>query len=660
MTQSDAHRGAAGRNTTPRRLRPQRRGWATTAAALGVWLGCAAAAAQPLEEEGEDFDVTIEASRPRVTASERHVDRDTLDATPRTTAEDLLRLVPGVVLVQHGNEGKGHQFYLRGFDAVHGSDVEVLLEGIPLNEWSNVHGQGYLDLAFIVPEVVSSLDVTKGAYRLEQGNFATAGTVRFNLGVPRRDRGTRLLYEVGTTNRHRIAAIASPESGDGETFAALEAMRDDGFGANRQTERISGMGQATLWRDGETSVSAFGSGYLSAFGLPGLLRYEDFTGGDVGFYDSYTTTDGGLSGRAITSVAAKGRVGDGEAEARLYGMWRRLRLDENFTGFLRYPDRSDRRYQRQEAWSGGLRARVTQRVAPELSLEALGTWHSDVIDQRERQLDVAGVPWLTTRDLTIAQHAGAVGVGGSWSPLSWLAVEGGARLDLFRFDVTDHDGTDREGSDTLLQASPRLTAIAFPGVEWSVFAGYGRGLRAPEARAVTRQAAEGGEEADLFQGGDPEVTATDNVEVGARWEPLEGWAAIGLTGFGTWIERESVFDHVSGINLELNGTRRLGVEAEVRVSPWSWLDVTGDVTALQAQFVESGEPIPGAPRWLGTLRGIVSHPSGGHGGLHVLHIGPRALAHGAVAGRADAGSAVPCEDTADRRRGTGLCCWVRR
>ncbi|MEL6182330.1 MAG: TonB-dependent receptor plug domain-containing protein, partial [Myxococcota bacterium] len=387
-------------------------------------------------EEGDDaFSVTVEAERPRVTASERRIDREMLEVTPRTTAEDLLRLVPGLVLVQHGNEGKGHQLYLRGFDAVHGSDVEVTLEGIPLNEMSNVHGQGYLDLAFIIPELVDSLDVTKGAYRLEQGNFATAGSVRFNLGVPRYDRGVGLRYEVGTTRRHRLLAMVSPPS-DGSTFLALEAMRDAGFGDNRQTERLSAMGQALLWRGAQgLQVTALGTGYLSTFGLPGLLRYEDVRSGERGLYDSYITTEGGFSGRAIASVEAQGHVGHGRATARGYGMWRRLSLDENFTGFLRYPEQGDRRGQHQEAWSAGLRTHTTQRLAPTFGLEALATWHTDRIEQQERQLDPNGSSWQTNRNLTIVQHTGAVGGGVQWLPLTWLVLEGGVRLDLLHFDV---------------------------------------------------------------------------------------------------------------------------------------------------------------------------------------------------------------------------------
>src|SRR6187551_10460 len=60
------------------------------------------------------------ATASQVTVSDREI-----EAIPVRSAEDALRLVPGLVMVQHGSEGKGHQFFLRGFDAVHGTDLEI-------------------------------------------------------------------------------------------------------------------------------------------------------------------------------------------------------------------------------------------------------------------------------------------------------------------------------------------------------------------------------------------------------------------------------------------------------------------------------------------------------------------------------------------------------
>ena len=126
---------------------------------------------------------TVRAARPARGASELTLDREVLDAAPRQGAVDLLRLVPGLVASRHGGEGKAQQLFLRGFDALHGQDVELDVGGLPVNEVSHIHALGYADVNFLIPEVVRELRVTEGSYRAAQGDFAVAGTVRFELGL---------------------------------------------------------------------------------------------------------------------------------------------------------------------------------------------------------------------------------------------------------------------------------------------------------------------------------------------------------------------------------------------------------------------------------------------------------------------------------------------
>src|SRR5262245_43962412 len=127
----------------------------------------------PLEEPSrpvkKDYKSTVTA-RPQATATERVVSQAEIALIPKRSGEDLLRLVPSLVMTRHGAEGKAGQIFLRGFDAVHGADLETLVGGIPLNELSNIHGQGYLDLGIVIPEVVLALDALKGSFQVGQGN----------------------------------------------------------------------------------------------------------------------------------------------------------------------------------------------------------------------------------------------------------------------------------------------------------------------------------------------------------------------------------------------------------------------------------------------------------------------------------------------------------
>src|SRR5690606_26638808 len=120
----------------------------------------------------------------------------------------------------------------------------------------------------------------------------------------------------------------------------------------------------------------------------------------------------------------------------------------------------------------------------------------------------------------------------------------------------------------------------------------------------------------------------DAFELGTRFGPHPDFG-VQLSGFATLIERESVFDHVSGLNIELSGTRRFGAELAVRASPLEWLMLRADTTVVHARFVRSGNPVPFAPWLTGSLRAIVTHDCGVSAGVRFMAVAPRPLPHGA-------------------------------
>ncbi len=576
-----------------------------------------------------------------LTATSHRVDTATIRTTPTRTAEDLMRLVPGMLVVQHGNQGKGYQYYIRGFDAVHGSDVEVLVDDVPINERSNVHAHGYLDMGFVIPEVVQSLEVKKGSVRLEQGAFATAGSVQYQLGVPAAFRGTQMSYEFGSTGRHRATVVHAPRDRGEETFIAVSAYTDEGYGQNRQSQGVSALGKARLWQRRGAWVDAMGGMYGARFGLPGTLRLDDLNTGRVGFYDAYLQDTGGDSSRALASVQAGVDRDRGSLRITAHAQARRLRLDENFTGSLgtasdyRGDPRAtlgDRHVQRQDAARGGLRLHGKWQVHDAVTLRLEGHWLAGVSDQRIDQVDQDGAVWDVSRDLLIEQHELGIGPGLQWRAAPWLRVEAGVRLEAVHARVRDRQQSGARFGGTQVTAAPRVAAQALLGPRWQIFGAYGRGFRPPEARAFTLPT-EVPRDVDLdeFRGGEPRMTIADNTEVGARWQPAD-FVDVGAAAFGTFIGRESVFDHVSGFNIELGPTRRLGVEADVQLRPTDWLGMGVSVVGSHARFTQTGAPIPGAPPVLAQLQATLMHPKGFVAGVRWFGMGRRPLSYGATAG----------------------------
>lgn len=581
--------------------------------------------APPPPATGDDEPLRVIDRAPPTSAGSRTVDPLLIAHKARRTAEDLLELVPGLYVVQHGSEGKGHQFYLRGFDALHGADVEVTVGGVPINEHSNIHGHGYVDLGFVIPELVAGVEARKGASDVRQGDFATAGSVALALGVPTAQRGERLIYEIGTTGRHRVAAVFAPRGAREGTAAAVEVVDDPGFGVNRATRRVAALGQ---W-EGAVADGTF-TGWLglyhSDFGLPSALRLDDIEAGRVALDGSYTDDTDGTSQRALGAARWQRRAGRWRIGVAAFGGARRLRLDQDFTGWLADPIGGDRHRQAHSAVGGGGQVELGWRPRAALRFEVIADARGERFEQAQTPLAIDGLHRDPTRSLGGLWHRQGAAAAARWRPWSWLLVEGGARIDGWRFDVDDL--VNGPGEDTVWAVSPRLQARAALG-DWLIFAAAGRGIRPPEARAVTRPPPMADAPQDIYAGGDAAVTAGDTVEAGARWSPADAITASAAV-FWIGIDREQLYDHVSATNIERGATRRRGVEAGLAARPWPWLSLALDATVVDATF-EGGDEIPGVPPVLVRFDGAVAHPSGWRGGIGVMGLAPRPLGDGAQA-----------------------------
>ncbi len=534
--------------------------------------------------------------RPPPTAAGRLLDPAQVRAQPTRSGDDLLRLVPGLVVSRHGGEGKAPQLFLRGFDAEHGADLEVLLEGVPLNERSNVHGNGYLDLGVVLPEAVRQVEVLRGPFELGQGAFGTAGTLRLHVGVAEEDVGTRAGLEFGTTGRARALLL---HAGGPRDVLAAEALHDEGYGPGRKSERAAVLGQWTLREKGPVRLSLMGAALAARFGDPGVAPLPDVEAQRLGFYDTWTRGHG-TSLRALLSPALEWTRGEVHLRVRGWGAARALSLEHDYTGFLLDPVRGDRRRQTHQAFGGGLRAEGEGPVGP-LTAVAGATWMGESLSRSEQRLGSDGEPFATNAEAAGPQHALGTHLGLRARPWRPLRLQAGARADVF------HGGL---GGGTSAVLSPRATAQLQVATPLTLFAGAGRGVRPPDAAQ-------------------PRPVAVDSAEVGARvaWPVL----MVDVAAFGAAIEDELRFDHLSGTTIAQGPSRRLGVDAGLHLYPLSWLELRADVSLVRARLLDEDRPVPGAPSLSGSAFAVLVHPDGWRGGGRFTFVGERPLAHGAVA-----------------------------
>lgn len=91
-----------------------------------------------------------------------------------------------MIATQHSGEGKAHQYFLRGFSLDHGTDFLTQIEGVPINQLSHSHGQGWTDTNFLIPELIETLEYKKSISYAENGDFASTGSanIRYFKKLP--------------------------------------------------------------------------------------------------------------------------------------------------------------------------------------------------------------------------------------------------------------------------------------------------------------------------------------------------------------------------------------------------------------------------------------------------------------------------------------------
>lgn len=586
----------------------------------------------PEEEEPAGITVIRGEDAP-LSASRTAISKGEIEFAEPSSASEVLSLVPGMRIVQHGAEGKAHQFFLRGFDAVHGSDIEVVVHGIPLNERGNVHAHGYVDLYGVVPEAISRIYVEKGAYLPWQGDFATAGSVRLDLGLPKALRPGFVKAEGTHRGKLRASFVAGPRDAEEDTFVAGEFVRDPGFGPEREAWRgvANGMWGFNIGSGIRFSLFAFGQG--AQWHSPGAVRLEDVESGRMGFYDTYGAGGRGESWRGIWGVKITHESPGITTETTVWGGVRALTLLDNYTGYLVNGSIGDLRDQSELAYLAQAAFSCEYDLALQFpaTLLAGAGYRFDRVDQDEDGIDSNGLSFRHDRDLTANVHGPYAYIGTRLQPWHWFEVMPSIRGELLAYDVDDRIN-DRSSSKVMGAVLPRIAMAFMPHDMVTLFADYGRGFRSPEPRSVT--APEEGtiedKETKRYRGGKPYVTIADDAEVGITIRPLDE-LAISIAGFGIWIDSESVFDHVSNTNLDKNATRRLGVELSIRATPFPWMRLDADATFCDARFVESQNPVPGSAPWSGRISADLGLERGVHGGVELLWTGTRNLAHQATA-----------------------------
>ncbi len=566
---------------------------------------------------------------------------------PRGNAGELLTLAPGVMLSNVGTEGHAQHIFLRGFTGDNGQDLAVSLDGIPLNEESHVHGQGYVDLYFILPELVQRLEVTQGVADPRQGNFAVAGSVDYRLGMPQR--GAVVRGSVGMFGYRRLVALWGPSRLSEHTFAGVESVHSDGFGPARGYDRTSALAQHRVSLGAGTEATLFAGWYAARYAMPGLVREDDYDAGRVGFFDTVPGLgrQGGRSSRALVSAALSHRRPDERSELRLWGQLRDFGLEENFTGFVLRPREGDliaQRYQAGTVGATGSYSRDVTAFRRRHGVELGFFLRHDRTELGQNRLDVLTGDPASTRDpndLNTAIRVTHLGLYGDLTarPTAWLTLRAGGRLDTLAYIIdaevyrtVDQRTLQVSRSTVGTHLGPKATAEVTLGRGVSVAVSHGAGFRSPEATTLAD-----GETAPFVRVQSQEAALRYRRALRAGRVRIDA----SLAGYHTTVDRDLLFDPVAGRSVVVGETRRLGAVLWGRLQALGGLDVNASVTFTRAtvlqdalgRTVPAGSLLPYVPQVVGRIDAVYTRSLGhlrgqrvtGRASLGAQYYGPRPL-----------------------------------
>lgn len=257
---------------------------------------------------------------------------------PINNSQEVLRMVPGLFIGQHAGGGKAEQIFLRGFDIDHGTDINLTVDGMPVNMVSHAHGQGYADLHFVIPELVEKVNFNKGAYFADKGNFTTAGFVEFKT----RDylENSFVKVEGGQFNTYRgITGInLIKPKGDRRNqslyFAGEGSFTKGFFESPQDFTRFNGVLKYHGSISRSSTLTTTLTGFTSKWNASGQIPDRAVENGIVGFYGAIDNTEGGKTSRYNANIELLGNLSNGGVlRNQIFYSKYEFELYSNFTFF---------------------------------------------------------------------------------------------------------------------------------------------------------------------------------------------------------------------------------------------------------------------------------------------------------------------------------------
>jgi len=518
-----------------------------------------------------------------------------LNLRPVNSAQDLLRLVPGLFIAQHMGGGKAEQIFLRGFDADHGTDVNISVDGMPVNMVSHAHGQGYADMHFIIPETVTQYDFGKGPYYTGYGDFTTAGYVSYTTA----DVLDKSLVKIegGQFNDGRIVAainlLSNKAKINGQSaYIAGDANYFDGpFDLAEHFKRLNLFGKYnTRLNDNNKlsiTLSTFSTNWRASGEIPERAAASGTTGFDeegnkltlnappvIGRFGAIDSLQGGYSDRTNAIIKLTSSLRNNfMAENELYYSNYDFHLNSNSTFFAEDSINGDAIVQRESRNLFGYNGKLTNRrcinEVTYTSIAAIGAR----IDQTNNS-ELAN----TINQNTILRYdqLGNINENNFNAYLDetiekgkWL-LNAGSRVDYFYFKYDDKLNA-RSPSQSSVIASPKINIQYTVNSMLQLYLKTGKGFHSNDARVV------------VANNDYKTLPSAYGADLGFILKPLPR-LLINTAFWYLYLEEEFVYSGDDGTVEPSGKTRRIGIDVSARYQFNDWLFADANVNLANPRY----------------------------------------------------------------------------
>ncbi|MCH2033052.1 MAG: TonB-dependent receptor [Tenacibaculum sp.] len=541
-----------------------------------------------------------------------------IQTNPVNSSQDILNKVPGLFIGQHAGGGKAEQIFLRGFDIDHGTDINLSVDGLPVNMVSHAHGQGYSDLHFVIPETVDKIDFGKGSYYEDKGNFATAGYVQFQT-KERLDKSS-IKLEGGQFDTFRLLGMFNVlNEAKHNAYISTEYLATDGaFESPQNFSRINVFGKYTGYLNPTDKLGVTLSHFTSKWDASGQIPQRAVDSGLITRFGAIDDTEGGNTSRSNILINYDKMISDSET-LKSFGYISKydFELFSNFTFFLEDPVNGDQIKQKEDRTIFGVSSEYKKVFSGD---KFNGYWNAGISLRNDRSFSNELSRTLNRRQTLQRIQFGDInetnlgGFIGSTIEFGKWTFNPSVRLDYFNFQYNDALQTQYETQkESKAIVSPKFNVIYDYSDNLQFYVKTGKGFHSNDTRVVV---AEEGREI---------LPATYGFDTGLVWKPTSKMF-FNLAYWYLYVEQEFVYVGDAGIVEPSGETRRQGIDVSYRYQPLSWLYWSVDANYTKARSINDPEGqnfIPLAPDFTLVSGLNINFKDGFYGGINVRHIDDR-------------------------------------